>query len=115
MSVLWDSLISAGAGLLGAVIGVLGALTANRRASQTAFEQVRYAAQHERKAQVMTTAHDKIGTTIDKLVFLAAERSPEGVERRSTEFLDSMRDALSYMNRNAVWSDAEVDQKLRSM
>jgi len=43
MSTLWPALISAGAGLLGAVIGVIGSLKASQRAAETAFRQVRYA------------------------------------------------------------------------
>jgi predicted LPLAT superfamily acyltransferase len=115
MSVLWDSLISAGAGILGAVIGVLGALLASRRASRTAFEQVRYAVEHQRKAEVMTTAYDLVGTTRDKLLLLASERSPDAVARRSEEFLNSGADASGYLNRNAVWNDLEVHQALSSV
>ena len=67
---LWSSLISTGAGLLGAVIGVIGALLASRRASRTAFEQVQYSVRYERKAQVMATAYDKVGIARDKLALL---------------------------------------------
>lgn len=115
MSALWDSLIPAGAGLLGAVIGVIGSLLASRRASRTALEQVRYAVQYERKAQVMATAYDKVAYTRDKLDLLARLQTTtdEVAERSVSEYLESEADAEAYLNRYAVWNDPEEDQQLR--
>jgi hypothetical protein len=118
MSTLWNSLISAGAGLLGAVLGVIGSLLASRRASQTAFEQVRYAVRYERKAQVMATAYDKVGITRDKLAFLITvpdERDLDLFGRSSEAYLESSADAEAYLARNTVWNDPEVDQALRQV
>jgi hypothetical protein len=133
MSTLWSSLISAGAGLLGAVlgaaIGVLGALRASREASQatlrasreaseqaseTAIEQVLFAVRYERKAQVMATAYDKVGIARDKLALLAhIPRPEEDLWGRSFDaYWKSSEDARSYLERNAVWNDSQVDADL---
>jgi hypothetical protein len=141
MSTLWSSLISAGAGLfgavLGAVIGVIGALRASRQAShatllasreasqqasQTAVEQVRFAVRIERKAQVMSTAYDKVGITRDKLAFLPYTSHGNNLQDRQDHwnrgfgaYRESSADAKAYLDRNAVWNDPGVDRELRDV
>jgi hypothetical protein len=123
VSALWDSLIPAGAGLLGAVIGVIGSLLASRQASRAAIEQVRYAVRYERKAQVMATAYDKVANSRDKLALLSRTDTGDDVRRLpadvaksvASEHLETDADAEAYLNRNAVWNDPEVDRALRSV
>ena len=125
MSALWDSLISAGAGLLGAVlgavIGVIGALRASRQASQQAsqiaIEQVRFAVRYERKAQVMATAYDKVGIARDKLDLLTSLSDAERARFRPSidAYWESSADTKAYLDRNAVWNDPQVDQALRDV
>jgi hypothetical protein len=113
-----NSLISAGAGLLGALLGALlgvwSTLRASRRASQTAFKQVRFAAQHQHSMQVMTTAYDMVGTGRDKLASAARSSSTARFQEKIDAFWDQLRDTHAYLNRNVVWLDVEVLKKLRS-
>lgn len=112
MATLWPALISAGAGLLGAVIGVVGSLIVSRRAARVAFRQVRYSQVQQLRYQ----AHAEIFGLITEFNaaftnwLIMAENREKQTEMRKAAVtaLEVGQNVTNSMLRNSMWISSEM-------
>ena len=110
---LWVALISPIAALLGAALGLFGALVVSRRATRTAFRQALYSGQLSRQQEVLTTYYEHIGAMYDELLLLPT-RSRQDVADRE-EFHQALLKATGYGKRHHIWVPVELWDKYIEM
>jgi len=116
-----SSLITAGAGLLGAVLGAGVTLIATRRTGETAFAQVRYGIQQQRISEVLNTTYDRLGnlfSTALQLSHLPDRPGPDVDVRQEhesgiTEYFRAYTEMSMYLLRNQLWMPSSIFEKAR--
>ena len=116
-----SSLLTAGSGLLGAVIGVVGALFATRQAGKSAFAQVRYGIQQQRISEVLNTTYDRLSNLFAEALRLS-HSPPDSLgpgERKEqqiwgiTEYFRASTEMSMYLLRNQLWMPSSIFEKAR--
>jgi hypothetical protein len=100
-----DELITAGAGLLGALIGLGGALAVSNRAVMATREQARYTRLHERRDEILATLHGylmEIHDAFRDMVFESADNSQEKLQKEG-QVIEAMQRAWHYERRHLLW------------
>lgn len=97
-----QSLITAGAAIVGALIGFGGSLLVSIRSARIGREQIRYAQRQERRAEVVS---EMIARLLKPTDLLRAALKVEGLQRAKQlhPFLQSIQEANIYGRANVLW------------
>jgi hypothetical protein len=111
-----QSLISAGAGLLGALIGFGGALLVSIRAERASRHQARYARAHEHRDEVLGNIYGLI-YDYDAAMhrWLDAGIEPEAMPELWEQALDLGQELHKYFIRSMVWVPDNIAKELHEL
>jgi cobalamin biosynthesis Mg chelatase CobN len=107
------TLITAGAGLLGVVIGVFSTRSTSKRTIKAALEQVCYQRAHERRDEILTTLYGYLFELQGGLIDLMhASGKPAEKSEEIQNLLAKADEFIDYYRKHTLWLSRETELEI---